>query len=78
MCPISRTVLGALAAAGPAVTVIAPSGVRPQEDVAGKRPLTGSEAAGEKGDRTVTVTLVTGDEVLVSRDGPGPPTAPTR
>ncbi|MGW0548806.1 hypothetical protein [Streptomyces altiplanensis] len=82
MRPISRTALGAAAAAVLAVTVVAPSVARPQGDVAGKRPLTGSaaagKAAGEKGGRPVTVTLVTGDEALVSRDGSGPLTAPTR
>ncbi len=54
---------------------------RPQDDAAGKRPLTGSaaagKAAGEKGEGPVTVTLVTGDKVLVSRDGSGaPPLSP--
>ncbi|MGX1880535.1 S8 family peptidase [Streptomyces sp. NPDC055287] len=72
MRPISRTALGAATAAVLAVTAVAPSVARPQDDTTGKRPLVGSEAAGRagaKGDRTVT--LVTGDKVLVSTDGSG-------
>ncbi|NEA44491.1 hypothetical protein, partial [Streptomyces sp. SID11385] len=58
-----------------AVTVIAPSVAAPQDDAATKRPLTGSAAAAGKADKPVTVTLVTGDKVLVSRDSSGNATA---
>ncbi|MEU9199835.1 S8 family serine peptidase [Streptomyces sp. NPDC048332] len=71
MCPISRTALGAATAAVLAVTVIAPSVAAPQGDAATERPLTGSAAATAKADEPVTVTLVTGDKVLVSADGSG-------
>ncbi|NED86161.1 S8 family serine peptidase [Streptomyces sp. SID11233] len=75
MRPISRTALGAATAAVLAVTVIAPSVAAPQDDAATKRPLTGSAAAAGKADKPVTVTLVTGDKVLVSRDSSGNATA---
>lgn len=71
MRPISRTALGAATAAVLAVTVIAPSVAAPQGDAATKRPLTGSAAATAKANKPVTVTLVTGDKVLVSTDGSG-------
>ncbi|MET7642235.1 S8 family serine peptidase [Streptomyces sp. NPDC005426] len=71
MRPISRTARGAATAAVLAVTVIAPSVAAPQGDATTKRPLTGSAAATAQGDRPVTVTLVTGDKVLVSTDGSG-------
>ncbi|WNI21647.1 S8 family serine peptidase [Streptomyces sp. ITFR-16] len=71
MRPISRTALGAATAAVLAVTVIAPSVAAPQGDAATKRPLTGSAAAAAAGSRPVTVTLVTGDKVLVSTDRSG-------
>ncbi|MFB8086832.1 S8 family serine peptidase [Streptomyces sp. NPDC055992] len=71
MRPISRTALGAATAAVLAVTVIAPSVAAPQDDAGTKRPLTGSAAATARGDKPVTVTLVTGDKVLVSTDGSG-------
>ncbi|TXR91828.1 peptidase [Streptomyces sp. col6] len=71
MRPISRTALGAATAAVLAVTVIAPSVAAPQDGAGTKRPLTGSAAATARGDKPVTVTLVTGDKVLVSTDGSG-------
>ncbi|MFJ1614290.1 S8 family peptidase [Streptomyces sp. NPDC088249] len=71
MRPISRTALGAATAAVLAVTAIAPSAAAPQDDTTAKRPLTGSAAAGAKAGKPVTVTLVTGDKVLVSTDSSG-------
>ncbi|MEU3746489.1 MULTISPECIES: S8 family peptidase [Streptomyces] len=76
MRPISRTALGAATAAVLAVTAVAPSMANePQDGTAGKRPLVGSEASARAGDRTATVTLVTGDHVLVSHDADGNPAA---
>ncbi|MFB7604958.1 S8 family peptidase [Streptomyces gardneri] len=76
MRPISRTALGAATAAVLAVTAVAPSMANePQDGTAGKRPLVGSEASASAGDRTATVTLVTGDRVLVSHDADGNPAA---
>ncbi|MGW2182587.1 S8 family peptidase [Streptomyces sp. NPDC001732] len=71
MRPISRTALGAATAAVLAVTAIAPSAAAPQDEATGKRPLTGSAAAEAKQGKPVTVTLVTGDKVLVSTDSSG-------
>ncbi|MFB6712011.1 MULTISPECIES: S8 family serine peptidase [unclassified Streptomyces] len=71
MRPISRTALGAATAAVLAVTAIAPSAAAPQDDTTAKRPLTGSAAAAAKAAKPVTVTLVTGDKVLVSKDSSG-------
>ncbi|MFF1910810.1 S8 family serine peptidase [Streptomyces sp. NPDC058239] len=71
MRPISRTALGAATAAVLAVTAIAPSAAAPQDDTTAKRPLTGSAATGAKEGKPVTVTLVTGDKVLVSTDSSG-------
>ncbi|MGW2084910.1 S8 family peptidase [Streptomyces sp. NPDC001880] len=71
MRPISRTALGAATAAVLAVTAIAPSTAAPQDDTIAKRPLTGSAAAEAKAGKPVTVTLVTGDKVLVSTDSSG-------
>ncbi|MCP3820816.1 hypothetical protein NLX86_22775 [Streptomyces sp. A3M-1-3] len=72
---ISRTALGAATAAVLAVTAVPPSAAQPQDaataDRTEKSPLVGSsQAAGQEG-RTATVTLVTGDKVLVSTDGSG-------
>ncbi|MEU7074314.1 S8 family serine peptidase [Streptomyces narbonensis] len=76
MRPISRTALGAATAAVLAVTAVAPSMANePQDGTAGKRPLVGSEASARAGDRTATVTLVTGDRVVVSHDADGNPAA---
>ncbi|MGW9119680.1 S8 family serine peptidase [Streptomyces sp. NPDC055663] len=71
MRPISRTALGAATAAVLAVTAIAPSAAAPQDDATGKRALTGSSAAEAKKDKSVTVTLVTGDKILVGKDSSG-------
>ncbi|MFI6121971.1 S8 family peptidase [Streptomyces sp. NPDC051064] len=75
MRPISRTALGAATAAVLAVTVVAPSVAAPPDESAAKRPLTGSAAAtaaaAEKGGKPVTITLVTGDKVMVITDGSG-------
>lgn len=70
MRPISRTALGAATAAVLAVTAIAPSAAAPQDGSTAMRPLTGSAAATAE-DAPVTVTLVTGDKILVSTDGSG-------
>ncbi|MFE1229175.1 S8 family serine peptidase [Streptomyces sp. NPDC058745] len=76
MRPISRTALGAATAAVLAVTAVAPSGAAaPQDDPAAGRPLVGGEAAARTGERPATVTLVTGDRVLVTRDDAGNPAA---
>ncbi|MFF9400457.1 S8 family serine peptidase [Streptomyces sp. NPDC014744] len=71
MRPISRTALGAATAAVLAVTAIAPSAAAPQDDATEKRPLTGSSSAASKAGEPVTVTLVTGDKVLVRTDSSG-------
>ncbi|MEU3481529.1 S8 family peptidase [Streptomyces sp. NPDC033754] len=76
MRPISRTALGAATAVVLAVTAVAPSMANePQDGTADKRPLVGSESSARAGDRTATVTLVTGDRVLVTRDADGNPAA---
>ncbi|GGT98802.1 hypothetical protein GCM10010272_49640 [Streptomyces lateritius] len=72
MRPISRTVLGVATAAVLAVTAVAPStAAAPGDDSTGNRPLVGSEASARAGERAATVTLVTGDRILVSRDAAG-------
>ncbi|MFB7861782.1 S8 family serine peptidase [Streptomyces sp. NPDC056069] len=86
MRPISRTALGAATAAVLAVTAVAASAAAAPQDApaTGKRPLVGSEAAARAGERsemgvppaegrgrTATVTLVTGDRVVVTRDAAG-------
>ncbi|MFI2737478.1 S8 family peptidase [Streptomyces sp. NPDC018711] len=76
MRPISRTALGAATAVVLAVTAVAPSMANePQDGTAGKRPLVGSEASARAGAKSATVTLVTGDRVLVTRDAEGDPAA---
>ncbi|MFF1508043.1 S8 family serine peptidase [Streptomyces sp. NPDC058326] len=76
MRPISRTALGAATAVVLAATAVAPSMANePQDDTAGKRPLVGGEASARAGDRPATVTLVTGDRVVVTRDAEGNPAA---
>ncbi|MFC7791262.1 S8 family peptidase [Streptomyces cinereoruber] len=76
MRPISRTALGAATAAVLAATAVAPSVANePRDGTAGKRPLIGSEASARTGARTATVTLVTGDRVLVTHDAAGAPAA---
>ncbi|MER5733077.1 S8 family serine peptidase [Streptomyces sp. NPDC002138] len=71
MRPISRTALGAAAAAVLAATAVGASAAQPSEAGPAKRPLTGSEAAARQAAGPVTVTLVTGDKVLVSTDATG-------
>ncbi|MFF4850519.1 S8 family serine peptidase [Streptomyces sp. NPDC001194] len=74
MRPISRTAVGAAAAAVLAVTAIGPSAAQPTDGTpggAGKRPIAGSGAAGKQPAAPVTVTLVTGDRILVSTDPAG-------
>ncbi|MFC8506777.1 S8 family serine peptidase [Streptomyces sp. NPDC057411] len=77
MRPISRTALGAATAAVLAVTAVAASAAAaPQDDRAtGKRPLVGSQAGDGGAQTPATVTLVTGDRVLLTRDAAGAPTA---
>ncbi|QNE24620.1 S8 family serine peptidase [Streptomyces sp. INR7] len=73
MRPISRTAIGAATAAVLAVTAVGPSTAQPADGAtgAGKRPLVGSRAAGQQPTAPVTVTLVTGDRILVSTDASG-------
>ncbi|GAA3375350.1 S8 family serine peptidase [Streptomyces sannanensis] len=73
MRSISRTALGAATAVVLAVTAVAPSAAAgPQDDATGSRPIVGSETArARQADKPVTVTLVTGDKVLVSTDRSG-------
>ncbi|MCX5403771.1 S8 family serine peptidase [Streptomyces sp. NBC_00335] len=77
MRPISRTALGAAIAAVLAVTAVGPSTAQPSDGASGagtgteKRALTGSEAASRQPTAPVTVTLVTGDRILVSTDAAG-------
>ncbi len=61
---------GAATAAVLAVTAIAPSVAAPPDERAADRPLTGSVAAGPAA-KPVTLTLVTGDRVLVTTDASG-------
>ncbi|MER8044730.1 S8 family serine peptidase [Streptomyces sp. NPDC094032] len=77
MRPISRTALGAATAAVLAVTAVAASAAAAPQDAqaTGKRPLVGSEAAARAGQKPATVTLVTGDRVLLTRDAEGNPAA---
>ncbi|MER7517712.1 S8 family serine peptidase [Streptomyces sp. NPDC126499] len=77
MRPISRTALGAATAAVLAVTAVATSTAATPQDApaTGKRPLVGGEAARTAAQRPATVTLVTGDRVLVTRDAQGNPAA---
>ncbi|WP_329213886.1 S8 family serine peptidase [Streptomyces sp. NBC_00683] len=72
MHPISRMALGAATAAVLAVTAVTPSGAADMssEGASGKRPVIGSEAPATGGKQT-TVTLVTGDKVLVATDPSG-------
>ncbi|WP_405762726.1 hypothetical protein [Streptomyces sp. NBC_00045] len=69
MRPTSRTARGAATAAVLAVTFAGPSAAQPVDGApggAGNGPVTGSEAAGKQPTAPVTVTLVTGDRILVS------------
>ncbi|MFD9337652.1 S8 family serine peptidase [Streptomyces sp. NPDC060028] len=71
MRPISRTALGAAIAAVLAVTAVGQSTAQPSDGGPDKRPLVGSEAAGKQPAAPVTVTLVTGDRIVVSTDAAG-------
>ncbi|MEU9147087.1 S8 family serine peptidase [Streptomyces sp. NPDC048349] len=71
MRPISRTTFGAATAAVLAVTAVGPSAAQPSDGAPGTRPLVGSEAAAQQPAAPVTVTLVTGDRILVSTDAAG-------
>ncbi|MFE5540729.1 S8 family serine peptidase [Streptomyces sp. NPDC056492] len=74
MRPISRTAVGTAAAAVLAVTAIGQSAAQPIDGApggAGKRPIAGSGTAGKQPTAPVTVTLVTGDRILVSTDPAG-------
>ncbi|AYG79646.1 Intracellular serine protease [Streptomyces hundungensis] len=78
MRPISRTALGVAAAAALAVTAVAPSVAAPRHDdtaSTAERPLVGGATSGTG--QPATVTLVTGDKVVVSRDRSGAPTGVT-
>ncbi|MYR43997.1 S8 family peptidase, partial [Streptomyces sp. SID5910] len=70
MRAILRSALGTAMAVTLAATAALPSVARPRAAEPEKRPLVGSEAASAKGQRS-TVTLVTGDRVLVTTDASG-------
>ncbi|MFI1093354.1 S8 family peptidase [Streptomyces sp. NPDC020917] len=72
MHPIARLALGAATAAVLAVTAVAPSGAAetPPDGASGKRPVVGSGTSASGG-KQVTVTLVTGDKVVVTTDPSG-------
>ncbi|MER5367726.1 S8 family serine peptidase [Streptomyces sp. NPDC002722] len=72
MRSITRMALGAATAAALAVTGVTPSGAAdaPSGGAEGKRPIVGGKAAA-KGGKQTTVTLVTGDKVLVTTDPSG-------
>ena len=72
MHPIARLALGAATAAVLAVTAVAPSGAAetPSDGTSGKRPVVGSGTPAAGGKQT-TVTLVTGDKVVVTTDPSG-------
>ncbi|WP_327352497.1 S8 family peptidase [Streptomyces sp. NBC_01304] len=73
MRAISRSALGVATAAVLACTAAVPSVAQPQGDQPGKRQIVGSKAAAAKGKggKQSTVTLVTGDKVLVGTDSSG-------
>ncbi|MEU9200089.1 S8 family serine peptidase [Streptomyces sp. NPDC048332] len=72
MHSIGRIAWGAATAAVLALTTVTPSGAAgtPTDGASGNRPLIGSGTAASAG-RQVTVTLVTGDKVLVTTDPSG-------
>ncbi|MFD9812705.1 S8 family serine peptidase [Streptomyces sp. NPDC059080] len=72
MRSITRVAWGAASAAALAVTAVTPSGAAdaPPHGTSEKHPLVGSEAA-PKGGKRATVTLVTGDKVMVITDASG-------
>ncbi|MFF9510081.1 S8 family serine peptidase [Streptomyces sp. NPDC014724] len=71
MHPIARIALGAATAAVLAVTAVTPSGAAdtPPDGASGK-PIVGDRTA-TTGGKQVTVTLITGDKVLVTTDPSG-------
>ncbi|MGW7106686.1 S8 family peptidase [Streptomyces xanthophaeus] len=71
MRPISRTAVGAATAAVLAVTAVGPSTAQPSDGAPDRRPVVGSAEAGKQPTAPVTVTLVTGDRILVSTDAAG-------
>ncbi|WP_327169002.1 S8 family peptidase [Streptomyces subrutilus] len=71
MRPISRTAWGAATAVALAVTAVGPSTAQPSGGAPDTRPVTGSEAAAKRSTAPVTVTLVTGDRIVVSTDAAG-------
>ncbi|WP_330278844.1 S8 family serine peptidase [Streptomyces sp. NBC_00056] len=72
MRSITRIAMGAATAAALAVTAVAPSGAAdtPPDGASRKRPVVGSGARAAGGKQT-TVTLVTGDKVVVTTDRSG-------
>ncbi|WP_406455406.1 S8 family serine peptidase [Streptomyces sp. NBC_00876] len=72
MHSIGRIALGAATAAVLAMTAVTPSGAAgtPTDGASAKKPLIGSGTAASGG-KQVTVTLVTGDKVLVTTDPSG-------
>ncbi|MET7367569.1 S8 family serine peptidase [Streptomyces sp. NPDC005566] len=72
MRSITHTALGAATAVVLTVTAVAPSGAAdaPPGGAPGKRPVIGSKAAAAGG-KQLSVTLVTGDKVLVTTDASG-------
>ncbi|MEU3661425.1 S8 family serine peptidase [Streptomyces sp. NPDC032940] len=74
MRAILRSALGTAIAVTLAATAALPSVARPRADEPEKRPLVGSGAAAAQGQQS-TVTLVTGDRVLVTTDAAGRSTA---
>ncbi|MGW8889529.1 S8 family serine peptidase [Streptomyces sp. NPDC055749] len=72
MHPTARIALGAATAAVLSVTAAVPAGAAntPPDGASGKRPVIGSGAPAAGG-KQVTVTLVTGDKVLVTTDKSG-------
>ncbi|MEU9591715.1 S8 family serine peptidase [Streptomyces sp. NPDC048193] len=74
MRAILRSALGTAIAVTLAATAAVPSVAEPRTAGPEKRPLVGSEAAAPAGQRS-TVTLITGDRVLVTTDTAGRSTA---
>ncbi|GGT21099.1 hypothetical protein GCM10010222_73810 [Streptomyces tanashiensis] len=72
MRSITRTALGAATAAVLTVTAVAPSGAAdtPPDGTSGKRPVVGSGTT-PVGGKQASVTLVTGDKVVVTTDPSG-------
>ncbi|MFF0139451.1 S8 family serine peptidase [Streptomyces sp. NPDC005227] len=72
MHSITRTALGAATVAVLTVTAIVPSGAadKPSDEASAKRPVVGSKTKAAGG-KQVSVTLVTGDKVLVTTDTSG-------